>query len=72
MIPQIPVELPVYGSLEATWRNGVGTGISPSSLEFEGSWTGRLASQEQTEQSQTVSGSAVMLGAEGQELLTLK
>jgi hypothetical protein len=72
VIPQIPVEIPVYGSLEATWRNGVGTGISPSSLEFEGSWTGRLASQEQTEQSQTVSGSAVMLGAEGQELLTLK
>jgi hypothetical protein len=72
VIPQIPIEIPLYGSVEETWRNGVGSAINPSSLEFEEGWSGALSSLSEPESSAPFGLEAKVIGAEGQALLTAR
>ncbi len=72
VIPQVPVEIPFFGTLEVTGRNGAGSGIDPSKIEFEGAFSGKLQSNADQEGSGTVSDSVKELGEEGQGLITAK
>lgn len=86
VVPQIPVELPYAGTLEATWRNGVGSGLTPSFIELEESSSGVLAPWLIGSQGGGLGGTELAtakhlttytpsvkeLGAEGQSLITLK
>jgi hypothetical protein len=72
VIPQIPVEIPLYGSVEETWRNGAGSGIDPSRLEFEEGWSGTLSSLSEPGSSAPFGVEAKVIGAEAQALLTAR
>ncbi len=78
IVPEVPVEIPFFGSLETTIRNGAGDGTDPSRLEIEESVAGQLRSQEGLEGTGhvrtvcAVGCSIKLLGEEGQQLLTAK
>jgi len=72
VIPQVPVEVPFFGTLEVTGRNGAGSGVDPSKIEFEGAFSGKLQSQADQEGSGTVNEKVKELGEEGQGLITAK
>ncbi len=72
VIPQIPIEIPLYGSVEETWRNGVGTGVDPSRLELEQGWSGALLSPREPENNASFGADAKVLGEESQALLTMR
>jgi hypothetical protein len=71
--PQVPAEFPSFGTLEATWRNGAGSGVDPSGVEVEPEWGGLLAAPQLggTELASTTT-RLKLLGAEGQELITMR
>lgn len=72
VVPQIPVEIPFFGSQELTLRNGAGSGVDPSRIEYEEAHTGVLRSQEDEEGGGWFSGTVKELGSEGQALLAAK
>jgi hypothetical protein len=72
VIPQIPVELPVYGSLEAIWRNGTGSGLTPGSMELWEGYDGQLLPNESGGSAMNVRGDIREIGEAGQALLTFK
>jgi hypothetical protein len=71
VIPQIPIELPVYGSVEALWQNGEGSGADPSDTAFEPQWYGTLTDELGSERGY-ISGEEKVLGEEGQSLITMR
>jgi len=72
IIPQIPSEVPFFGALEVAARNGAGSGVSPSKIEFEEAFSGKLQSQINEFGAGTVAGKVKELGEEGQALVTSK
>jgi hypothetical protein len=71
VIPQIPIEIPVYGSVEALWQNGEGSGADPSDTAFEPQWYGTLTDELGSERGY-ISGEEKVLGEEGQSLITMR
>ena len=69
--PGINLQIPLEGSLEPQWLNGVGNGLAPSSLEFEGESTGHLHVANE-ERPIYVTGANKIIGAPGRELITAK
>jgi hypothetical protein len=70
VIPQIPLEIPFYGSLELSVANGVKNGLSPSTALAEEASTGTLVSLSGGHAS--AAGRLSGLGSGGVELLTLR
>ncbi len=74
VIPQIPVEIPAFGTLEATWRNGLKNGLSPSEMVFEEGVAGALASAGtgSGQTSGSIFGVITVVGDPQLQLITLK
>jgi hypothetical protein len=72
VIPQVPLEVPFFGGLEAIWRNGAGSGIDPGHGELREEKSGRLVSQRDVLGEADFAGTVKELGAEGQALLSLR
>ncbi len=70
VIPQIPLEIPFYGSLELSVANGVKNGLSPSTALAEEASSGTLVSLSGGHASAV--GRLSGLGSGGAELLTLR
>jgi len=66
--PQIPDELVFYGSVEPTVRNGLGSGLLPTRLEF-GANSGMLVSSRLEAPETSVAGEFKLLGFEAQQLV---
>ena len=69
--PGINLQIPFEGSLEPRWLNGVGNGLAPSTMEFEGETSGHLHVANE-EKPIYVSGTDKIIGAPGRELITAK
>ncbi len=72
VIPQIPIEMPVYGSLEATWRNGAGNATDPGRIEAEEAYSGTLLADEGSGTNFTLSGTIKEMGETDQGLIQYK
>jgi hypothetical protein len=72
VIPQIPIELPVYGSLEATWRNGAESDLDPGEIELEEANSGTLLPDLGVGSPMTLRGNVKMIGEGGEGLISLK
>lgn len=70
--PAINLQFPFEGYMEPVWENGVGNGLSPSTLEYKGESTGRLHVAGSLEAPLYAAGYDKILGAAGRELLTVK
>jgi hypothetical protein len=71
--PALNLFFPFEGSLEPTWVNGAGNGLSPSSLEFEGERSGTLrAAGGAARSTLSLVGSNKIIGTAGQELVSVK
>jgi hypothetical protein len=70
--PALNLFFPFEGSIEPRWIDGVGNGLSPSSLEFEGEASGHIHAAGTPESLLSVSGAVKVIGAEGRELMTVK
>ena len=68
--PALGWQLAVEGSVEPTLLIGVGNGLSPSTLEFEGEKTGTLTSSSATVGSATMTGTLKIIGFSAQEMIT--
>ncbi|MHB8490772.1 MAG: hypothetical protein ACYDA6_00950 [Solirubrobacteraceae bacterium] len=69
LYPEINLQLPIEGSLEAKLVNGAKNGLSPSELVFEGTKSGSLTIPGSLGETVFASGKVKLLGAEGRELL---
>jgi hypothetical protein len=72
VIPQIPAEMPVYGSLETTWRNGAGSASDPGRFEAEEGYSGTLLPNEGSGSSFSLSGTIKEIGETNQGLIQYK
>jgi hypothetical protein len=72
VIPQIPVEIPAFGTLEATWRNGLKNGLNPSAMAFEESASGSLQSPGSGRGKGSVFGSITVVGNPQLQLIGVK
>jgi hypothetical protein len=70
--PAINLQFPFEGSVEPRWQNGVGTGLTPSSLEYLGEKGGHLHVAGSAEAPLYMSGTNKVIGAPGRELITIK
>jgi hypothetical protein len=69
--PGLDLQIPFEGSLEPRWLNGVGNGLSPAAMEFEGEASGHLHIANE-EKPILTSGIVKLLGAPGRELINVK
>jgi hypothetical protein len=72
VIPQVPIEIPAFGTLEATWRGGLKNGLFPSTMQFEEAASGGLQTPEGASAKATVFGSMKLVGDPGLQLIGIK
>jgi len=73
LYPAINLQFPFEGSMEIKLVNGLANGLSPSTIEFEGTKSGDLVIPGTNGESVVyINGTIKLLGAEGRELITVR